>query len=246
MSNLLLGIILGLWSGIAMVLNLSGVGVRTPIITGLLAGICVGNVQLGLSVGSLMLINSLGFYTYGGATIPDFITGTIFGTVVAAKSSADFDTALNNGIVVATSISLLMAQMDVLGRAATTVFQHLAEKALADNNIKKFELDTLLGTLPWILSRAVPVFLGLLIIDNVVALANFANSVDWIRKGLSVVGGALPAVGFALLLSYMDLKKYWPFFIIGFLMFAYANMGTLALALLGLAAASFVVKGGVN
>ncbi|MBQ1878657.1 MAG: PTS sugar transporter subunit IIC, partial [Erysipelotrichaceae bacterium] len=143
-------------------------------------------------------------------------------------------------------ISLLMAQMDVLGRAATTVFQHLAEKALADNNIKKFELDTLLGTLPWILSRAVPVFLGLLIIDNVVALANFANSVDWIRKGLSVVGGALPAVGFALLLSYMDLKKYWPFFIIGFLMFAYANMGTLALALLGLAAASFVVKGGVN
>ena len=39
MSNLMLGIILGLWSGVAMVLDLSGLGVRTPIITGLIAGI---------------------------------------------------------------------------------------------------------------------------------------------------------------------------------------------------------------
>ena len=69
MSNLMLGIILGLWSGVAMVLDLSGLGVRTPIITGLLAGLCCGNLQMGLQVGSVMLINSLGFYTYGGATI---------------------------------------------------------------------------------------------------------------------------------------------------------------------------------
>ncbi len=44
----------------------------------------------------------------------------------------------------------------------------------------------------------------------------------------------------------MDLKKYWPFFIIGFVLYAYANMGTVALALVGLAAASFFVKGGAE
>ena len=31
MSNLLLGLILGLWSGVAMVLDLSGLGVRTQL-----------------------------------------------------------------------------------------------------------------------------------------------------------------------------------------------------------------------
>jgi PTS system mannose-specific IIC component len=103
-----------------------------------------------------------------------------------------------------------------------------------------------MGTLPWILSRAVPVFLGMLLIENVVVLTNFANRVVWIQKGLAVVGGALPAVGFALLLTYMDLKKYWPFFIIGFVLYAYAGMGTVALALVGLAAASFFVRGGVE
>ena len=236
MSNLMLGIILGLWSGVAMVLDLSGLGIRTPIITGLLAGLCTGNVAMGLQVGSVMLINSLGFYTYGGATIPDFITGSIFGTVVGAKA----------GIVVAQGIALLMSEMDILGRASTTVFQHLGEKALAENNIPKFERVTLLGVLPWALSRMLPVLLGMVLIDNVVALTNFATSIEWIANGLKVVGKVLPAVGFALLLSYMDLKKYWPFFVIGFVLFAYAGMGTVALALVGLAAASFFVKGGVE
>ena len=241
MSNVMLGIILGLWSGIAMVLNLSGLGVRTPILTGIVAGLCVGDLATGLSVGSVMLINSLGFYTYGGATIPDFITGTIFGTVVGAKAGN-----IDAGIVVAQGIALLMTQMDILGRATTTVFQHLAEGALAKNSIKKMELYTVLGTLPWILSRAIPVLLGMILIDNVVVLTNFATNVNWVANGLKVVGKILPAVGFALLLSYMDLKRYWPFFIIGFVLYAYAGMGTLALALVGLAAASFFVQGGLQ
>ena len=238
MSNLLLGIILGLWSGVSMVSDLSGIGIRTPIITGLLAGLLVGNVPMGLQVGSTMLISSLGFYTYGGATIPDFITGSLFGTVVGAKTGN-----VEAGIVVASGIALLMAEMDILGRAATTVFQHMGEAALAKNNIPKFEFDTLLGVLPWALSRMLPVVFGMVLIDNVVALTNFATSIQWVANGLSVVGKVLPAVGFALLLSYMDLKKYWPFFIIGFVLYAYAGMGTLALALVGLAAASFFVGG---
>lgn len=238
MSNLMLGIILGLWSGISMVLNLSGLGVRTPILTGLLAGICVGNVDMGLQVGSVMLINSLGFYTYGGATIPDFITGAIFGTVVGAKAGN-----VDAGIVIAQGISLLMSEMDILGRASTTVFQHLGDAALAKNSIKKFEMWTLCGTIPWALSRMLPVLLGMVLIDNVVALTNFALSVEAIANGLKVVGKALPAVGFALLLTYMDLKKYWPYFIIGFVLFAFSGMGTLALALVGLAAAYLTLGG---
>ena len=238
MSNLMLGIILGLWSGVAMVLDLSGIGVRTPIITAILAGLCVGDMNTGLQVGSVMLINSLGFYTYGGATIPDFITGSIFGTVVGAKSGS-----VDAGIVVAQGISLLMSEMDILGRATTTVFQHLGEKALAENNIKKFEIATLCGTLPWALSRMLPVVFGMVLIDNIVAVTNFATSIQWISTGLSVVGKALPAVGFALLLSYMDLGKYWPFFVIGFVLYAYCGMGTVALALVGLAAASFFIGG---
>ena len=241
MSNVLLGIILGLWSGVSMVLDLSGIGIRTTLITGVLAGLCVGDVNMGFQIGSTCLLMSIGFYTYGGATIPDWITGSLFGTVIAAKAG-DY----NTGLATATALALLMSEMDILGRATTTVFQHLGEKALAENNIKKFETVTLMGVLPWALSRMLPVLLGMIMIDNVVALVNFANTFAWISTGLSVVGKVLPAVGFALLLSYMNLTKYWPYLIIGFVLFAYAGMGTIALALVGAALAGIVVFGGAK
>ncbi|MBR0137507.1 MAG: PTS sugar transporter subunit IIC [Erysipelotrichaceae bacterium] len=225
-----------------MVLNLSGLGVRTTLITGVLAGLCVGNVGMGFQIGATCLLMSIGFYTYGGATIPDWITGSLFGTVIASKTGS-YDT----GLTTAVALAALMSQMDILGRATTTVFQHLGEKALAENNIKKFEIATLAGTLPWILSRAIPVFLGMILLDNVLVLVEFANSVQWVANGLSVVGKVLPAVGFALLLSYMDLTRYWPFLILGFVLFAYAGMGTIALALVGLAAAGlFLGVGGAK
>ena len=242
MSNVLLGIILGLWSGVSMVLNLSGLGVRTTLITGVLAGLCVGNVGMGFQIGATCLLMSIGFYTYGGATIPDWITGSLFGTVIAAKTG-NYDT----GLTTAVALAALMSEMDILGRATTTVFQHLGEKALAENNIKKFEAATLMGVIPWVLSRMIPVLLGMILIDNVVVLVDFANNIKWVANGLSVVGKVLPAVGFALLLSYMDLTKYWPFLILGFVLFAYAKMGTLALALVGLAAAGlFLGVGGAK
>lgn len=230
MNTFLVALLLGAWNGISILLNLSGLGVRTALMTGLISGLVVGDVGLGFQIGATCLLLSVGFYTYGGATIPDYITGTIFGTVIA-KNSGSYDV----GLTMAVTLSLLMTQMDILGRASTTVFQHLGDKALANNNIKKFETWTILGTLPWFLSRFIPVFLGILLIEQIQSFATVAASVKWISDGLAVVGKALPAVGFALLLSYMDVKKYWPFLIIGYVMFAYMKVTTIGLALIGAA-----------
>ncbi|MCF0109000.1 MAG: PTS sugar transporter subunit IIC [Erysipelotrichaceae bacterium] len=238
MSNLMLGIVLGLWSGISMVLNLSGLGVRTALITGLISGLCVGNIDAGMQMGATMTLMSIGFYTYGGATVPDVITGTIFGTVVSAKTGS-----YDAGLVVANGIALLMTQMDILGRGTTTVFQHMGDNALAKNSIPAFERSVLMGTLPWILARLVPVFCGMLLMDQIEALTNFATSMVGVQKGLAVVGGLLPAAGFALLMSYMDIKKYWPFMIIGYVLYAYCGVGTIGLALVGAAAAFLFVNG---
>lgn len=231
MNTLFVAILLGLWAGVSMVLNLSGIGIRTALISGIIAGALVGDVQMGFQVGATCTLMSVGYYTYGGATIPDYVTGAMFGTV-AAVNSGSYDV----GLTIAVALSLLMTQMDILGRASTTVFQHLADKALAENNIKKMEVWTLAGTLPWALARFVPVFLGVLLIDKIQVFADFATSVQWISNGLSVAGKALPAVGFALLLSYMDIKKYWPFMVVGYVMFAYMGVGTVGLAIVGAAA----------
>ncbi len=244
MSNLVLGIVLGLYVGIGQVIALSGVSINNVLWAGVISGLMVGNVEMGFQIGSACLLMSLGFFTYGGATIPDYIAGTVFGTVVASRTGS-YDV----GLGIAVTLALLMSQMDILGRATTTVFQHLGESALAKNKIGLFETWTLCGTLPWILSRAIPVFLGMLMIDSVQVLADFANSIEWVSNGLAVVGAALPAVGFALLLSYMDIKKFWPFMLIGYVGYGYLGLNTIALAVLGCAlGALFMNKyvGGAN
>ena len=237
MNTFLVALLLGLWSGVSMVLNLTGLGVRTALLSGVISGLVVGDVALGFEIGATCLLMSVGYYTYGGATTPDYVTGAIFGVVVA-KNTGSYDV----GLAISITLSLLMTQMDILGRASTTVFQHLADAALAENNIKKFEIWTVLGTLPWIASRFVPVFVGILLVDQLEGFANFATSVAWVSNGLAVVGKALPAVGFALLLSYMDIKKYWPFMIVGYVLFAYMGVGTIGLALIGAAAGALYIS----
>ena len=47
----------------------------------------------------------------------------------------------------------------------------------------------------------------------------------------------------------MDIKKYWPFMIVGYVMFAYMGVGTLGLALVGAAAGALYIgtaKGGAQ
>ncbi len=237
MPTVLLALLLGVWNGVGIIIGLSGIGISTALTNGVITGLLIGDINSGFQVGATCLLMSIGFFTYGGATIPDYKTGAIFGTIVASTSGID------QGLVMSTLLALLLTQLDILGRATTTVFQHAGDKALANNNIGKFEMWTLLGTLPWFLSRFLPVFVGVLMKDNLTALSDFANQFAWVSNGLKIVGKALPAVGFALLLSYMDLKKYWPFMVIGYVMYAYMGVGTIGLAIAGCAAAALYVGG---
>ncbi len=237
MNTVLLAILLGLWNGIGMLIALSGINIRNALYSGLITGLLIGDVTLGFQVGATCLLMSIGFYTYGGATVPDYITGAIFG-VIAGKQAGSYE----YGLTMATLLGLLMTQMDILGRSTTTIFQHAADNALAENNIPKFETWTLLGTLPWALARFIPVFVGVLLSDKLQVLADFANQVTWISNGLSIVGKALPAVGFALLLSYMDIKTYWPFMVFGYALYAYMGVTTIGLAIIGVATAALYLS----
>ena len=56
MNTFMVALLLGLWSGVAMVLNLSGLGVRTALLSGVIAGLCVGDVDLGFQIGAQCLL----------------------------------------------------------------------------------------------------------------------------------------------------------------------------------------------
>jgi PTS system mannose-specific IIC component len=233
---------LGYSAGIALVLALvayisvvlwlgPGLWWQEALVAGFVTGVVVGDVPLGLSIGATLTLMSLGLWTYGGATIPDFTTGAIVGTAIGALGGG-----LPAGLAVAIPTALLMTQADIIGRTVTTVFIHGADKYAEDDNERGIGWMHILGQVPWGLSRAIPVFLAVWLgAGPIQALIGVLP--QWFSHGLQVTGMLLPSLGFALLLTMLPVNRFWPFLIIGYALFAYLKMPIVGIALLAVAIA---------
>jgi len=213
------------------------IGLSRPIQAGFVAGLIMGDVTLGLSVGATLQLMILGVGTYGGASIPDYMTGAILGTVFGVTSGK----GLTFAIGLAIPIGLFLVQLDVLARFTNTYFQHRADKYAEVGDIKGIERMNILGVLPWGLSRAIPVFLALIFGSQIVQglLKVFPT---WLMSGLKVAGGILPALGIAILIKYLPVKRYFAYLAIGFVLAAYLKVSMVGVAIAGFALAYIVYQ----
>lgn len=205
-------------------------GLYTPLFAATFVGFLLKDIQTGLIIGATLQLTTLGVATYGGATVPDYLSGAIMGTTytIISGEGAEY------GIALAIPIGLLLTQMDILGKMCNTFFQSYADKCAEKGDYKGVERANLLGIIPWALSRLIPVIIGLIFGEVVI---NSINSFipAWFISGLKTAGAILPAMGMAILMRYLPIKKYYAYFIIGFVMLAYAGslFSVMAAALLG-------------
>lgn len=227
-----IALILALWAYIGIVNMLApNLAWHEPLIAGTITGIIVGDVTVGLQVGAALTLMSLGMHTYGGATIPDFQVGAILGSAFGALTGS-----LETGLAIAIPAALLMMQLDVFGRAITTVFIHAADKYVEKGDFRGLTAMHLLGHLPWGLTRAVPVFLAIWLGEGPV-MAFVEWMPEWFMAGMRTTGMILPALGFALLLGQLPVKKYLPFLAIGFVLYAYLSVPVIGIAIAAVALA---------
>ncbi len=233
--SILIILLLTLYVGIGVIDQISiQAGLYSPLFAAAVTGFLLKDLQTGLIVGATLQLMTLGVATYGGASVPDFLSGAVMGTAFAILSG----NGAEYGIGLAVPIGLLLTQLDVLGRMTNTFFQHKADQYAADGDVKGVEMANVLGALPWMLSRMIPVFIGLYFGDAVVTSLNSVIPA-WFITGLRAAGSILPAMGMAILMRYLPLKKYYPYYIIGFVMMAYGNsiFSILSVALVGFALA---------
>ena len=131
----------------------------------------------------------------------------------------------------------MLTQLDVLNRFLNFVFVHRADAYAEEGNSQGFDrMMAVFSHMIWGFTRAIPVFLAIAFGDEAVkAVTAFFNSNPWINQGISVVGGILPALGFAMLLKIMPLSKYPAFLLLGFAMYAYLKMPLVGIAIAAVA-----------
>lgn len=237
--NILQILLITAWAFWGIIDDLSyKIGMNNCILACLFTGIIVGNPAYGLVVGGTLQMTQLGVGTYGGASVLNITSSGMITTALGAGTSQDPVTfAASIGI----ALAALFVQLDILARFTNTAFQHVADKYVETGNTKGIVLMNRLGIIPWGLSRALPVFILLLVgkgaVDSLISVIPV-----WMTNGFKSAGGLLPVVGFAILLRYLPVRKEPEFLILGFILAAYLKVPVLGVGLMGLVAALIVYK----
>lgn len=186
-----------------------------PVFAGLFAGLVMGDVKTGLFIGGSLQLMVLGVGTFGGASKIDANSGTILATAFSVGAGMNAEAAV---AAIAVPVASLMIEMDVLGRFLNTFFAHRIDAEVEKMNYKGIERYFLAGMIPWSFSRMIPVGLALALGGGVVTkVTEYLNGpLAWLGTGLTVAGKVLPAVGFAILLRYLPVKKHYAYLILGF------------------------------
>lgn len=195
-----------------------------------LVGIILGDPTTGLVVGGTIQLMSMGAAGLGGSSAPDYGMAGMTATVLAISTgSGDISVGLTVGVAVA----MLYVQLDVIFKIYNSwvfrVIRGFAVKRDYNNMLRAFFLSHIYLFLQGALPMAIVLFFGQSAVEAILAVMP-----AWFTAGLNVAAGILPATGFAMLLTFMPLNKFWYYAVAGFVLAAYFGQGVLPIALIGM------------
>jgi PTS system mannose-specific IID component len=198
-----------------------------PLTTGFLVGIFMGDPMTGMLAGAYIQLIYLGYISAGGTMPSNTIVAGIFGTAMTILSGAKPTMAVTFAIPFS-MLGLLLNNVYMTLNAAWT---HRADRLLEKQNIRGVRL-----------MNFVPSFFMALILYGVPAFLLVISGSGWAKalisavpkslvNSLEVVGGAMPALGIAMLLNYLGKKKLMPWFFAGFFITVYSGISLMAVSI---------------
>lgn len=208
-----------------------------PLVMALPFGLIYGNLSQAMIIAASIQMVYLGLVGNGGNLPADECLAGCVAIPIALVSQMDPGQA----VVLAMPFGLIGVLQDQLRRIINAVFLHRADKMAEVGNIKEIECCAIVY----------PVILGFFLRFPIVFAITYAGAgtvqnilasmPEWITHGLSVAGGILPAMGFAMTIYIIGKKQYLPFFIIAFFMVQYLKINVMAAAIFGTCIALLIV-----
>jgi|SRR5690625_259087 len=233
MNTLLTALIIAVIAGIVQwdVYGWGDTMISRPIVVGMFIGLALGDLKTGLLVGGTIEFMYLGLLPVGAAIPPDATMATSIASSIAILSGIQAEAAA----ALAVPVAVASQSLQMLIWTGNIGLLHRADKYAQVANFKAIERIQYTGSFLFFLQGFVPAFFAILLGVN--AVESFVEIVpDWFLDSLTLAGGILPALGFAMLFNMMSSRKLLPYFIIGFALAAYFGADLLGVAIIGVGA----------
>lgn len=184
-----------------------------PIVTGMVIGLVLGDLQTGLIVGGTYQLMTIGNMPVGGAQPPNAVIGGIMAAVLAITLK------LEPTVAVATAIPF-----SLLGQYGVTLIFSLMSPVMSVADTYAEESNTKgIDRINYLSMAAIGTIFGVIVVLFFIGGQTFGQTVvdaipAWLMSGLSAAGGMMRYVGFAILLKVMVSKEMWGFYFFGFAM----------------------------
>jgi len=221
-----------------------------PLIACTLVGLVTGHLVPCIMLGGTLQMMALGWANIGAAVAPDVALASIASAIILVKGGV-FDQghiSLAFGSAIPLAVAGLFLTMIV--RTISVGLVHGADAAAKNGNIATMERIHYTALVLQGLRIAVPAALLIAIPASSVQAA--LNSVPaWLSDGMTIGGGMVVAVGYALVINMMATREVWPFFALGFALAAVSQLTLIALGAVGVAIALIYINlskmgGGAN
>lgn len=202
-----------------------------PLVACTLIGLVTGNLELGLLLGGSLQMIALGWANIGAAVAPDAALAAVASTIIliqGGQGSKGIGAAI--GIAIPLAIAGLFLTMIV--RTISVAIVHIMDKEAEKANWRAIDVLQCVAIALQGLRIAIPAAL-LLFIPASVVKAGLAAMPAWLNDGMSIAGGMVVAVGYAMVINMMASREVWPFFVIGFCVAALQGLTLIALGGIG-------------
>ena len=228
-----MNVALALFSAALYAITIPGYGVtaayKSPATLGLIYGIIFGQIEQGLIIGCSIQLLYLGVVATGNNMPSDSALAGIIAIPIALSEGLD----ANMAVAIAVPFGVLGTLFNNIKRSINIWFLHYADRKAEEGNVK--EINKCAVFYPWLVMciyQFIPVFI-ISYLGPTAARFLIDYLPEWVTSGLSVAGGVLPAIGFALMITQIGRKETLPYFFIAYFLVQYLGLNTMSISIFG-------------
>ena len=211
-----------------------------PLVACTLIGLVTGQAVPCIILGGTLQMIALGWANIGAAVAPDAALASVASAIIlvsGGQGTAGVDTA----IAVAVPLAVAGLFLTMIVRTISVAIVHQMDAAAEKANFGAIQMWQLIAIALQGCRIAIPAAALCVIPAEIVQ--NFLNSMpEWLTSGMSVCGGMVVAVGYAMVINMMATAEVWPFFAIGFCLAAISDLTLISLGAIALAFAFIYLR----